>query len=115
MSDEIRWVTEFEVKQEHLDLLKHCYVRWDEGISVDSKRPFGNSYIIGDIGEILGEAPDGFDDDDDYFSAEQSDRFMRLYKELSVVLQIILVTQSFKVGRYTRPNAYCDDWGLADA
>ena len=115
MSDEIRWVTEFEVKQEHLMLLKNCCVEWYGGISIDSKRPFGNSDIVRDIGEILGEEPDGFDDDDDDFSEEQSERFMRLYKELSVVLQIALVTQSFKLGKYTRSDAYHDDWALADA
>ncbi len=47
----------FEVKLEHLKLLKRAYVRWEDcefgAPSIDCKRPYGNSSVVEDMFEIL--------------------------------------------------------------
>lgn len=60
------------------------------GIGLDCKRPFGNSYVQGDILEIIGEKP-AFKDCDGYdsFSPEQEDYADSLYGSLIEFLQQI--------------------------
>jgi hypothetical protein len=52
-------VTEFTVTEDHLKLLRRAYIGWDDcefgAPGIDPKRPYGNSDVIGDIAEILGE------------------------------------------------------------
>lgn len=46
----------FEIKNEHLELLKRAFVSWDSceygAPAINCKRPYGNSYVEGDIGWI---------------------------------------------------------------
>jgi len=42
----------FEIKEDHIKLLQHCYIGSDCG-AVDSKRPYGNRDYINDIADIL--------------------------------------------------------------
>lgn len=47
----------FELKREHLALIKRLNWYWDEGeygaIAVEPKRPLGNSDVVGDVIEML--------------------------------------------------------------
>jgi len=49
-------------------------------IGVDCKRPFGNSFVCGDILEIIGWE-DESKDDDEYYTEEQREYANILYKE----------------------------------
>lgn len=100
---------EFEVTEEHLQLLRATYVGWDDcefgAPAIDPKRPYGNSDVIGDIAEILEIRPDIRESwGDDAFSEEIEDRLRRLHKETQTVLQIALATGRFEVGVYVAPE-----------
>jgi hypothetical protein len=47
--ESIRRVREFTVTEDHLRLLPHAYVSWHDSEygspSIDSKRPYGESYV----------------------------------------------------------------------
>jgi precorrin-6A/cobalt-precorrin-6A reductase len=55
--DLIRNVTEFTVTEDHLTLLRHARVSWDEAEygspSIDAKRPYGWSDVEGSIAQLL--------------------------------------------------------------
>lgn len=51
------------------------------GLGVDSKRPFGNSYVEGDILEIIGWETEGNDGEDDCYSFIQCQYARDLYYE----------------------------------
>ena len=110
--DVIELVREFTVTDEHLRLLRRAYVFWGEGEflgapSIDSKRPYGNSNVYGDIAEILGVPDSEWADEDLNPSPDAEWRFLRLHVETAVALQIALATGEFRTGRYVRD----DEWG----
>ena len=92
----------FEVTEEHLKLLKHSHIMWrasEYGAPmIDPKRPYGNTSVESDIAEILG------------WDEEDSQRAEKLHRELEIVLQIVLVTQTFQTGIYYLENEYTTDW-----
>jgi len=102
--DVIDRVREFTVTDEHLRLLRHAHVFWDEAEfgapSINPKRPYGNSNVYGDIAEIL-ELPEP-DWDDEQRTADAEWRFLRLHVETAIALQIALATGEFRTGRYVR-------------
>ena len=97
----------FELKQEHIQLLSNAYIEWDDcefgAPCIDPKRPYGNSWVYGDIAEILNIQYD--EDADEPFTEEQESYFLELHEELKTALQIILCTNSFIPGVYV-----CDDY-----
>lgn len=102
---------EFELKQAHITLLRNAYIGWQDcetgAPEIDPKRPYGNSYVLGDIIEILGEeTPD--EDDEQYEEWEQtrSRELMQLHYETATALQIILAMESFEPGRFKRKERY---------
>lgn len=57
-------INEFNLKEEHIKLLRAMYVGWSDceygAPEIDPKRPYGNSYVEGDVHEILtSECPSG--------------------------------------------------------
>jgi hypothetical protein len=108
----LRELTEFTVTEDHLKLLRHVRVAdWHPGegyfgaAGIDSKRPYGNSYVARDIAEIL----DTPDEDWEYEDGEKAnvtdeaeERLMRLHVETMVALQIVLAAGEFRPGRYRR-------------
>lgn len=104
----------FNVTEEHVKLLKKAYVDWNDcewgAPSIDPKRPYGDSYVMGSMGEILGIEP--MEDDGD-FKPEDEKYMMKLHRELETVLQIFLRQGSMIVGTYTRKNAWSGPWELA--
>jgi hypothetical protein len=103
-------VATFEITEDHLRLLRAAYVGWDDcefgAPSIDPKRPYGNSYVLGDIAEIVdpdeyarrGEISDEAVED---YMEEREDTFRRLHAETQTVLQIALSTGQFKAGTYS--------------
>lgn len=99
----------FEVRGDHLDLLDHIwfgYNDWTEfgAPEVDPKRPYGNSSVYEDIGEILGIEPGSEPDryGDREFTQEQKDYMLQTHKEMQHVLQILASTRSIEVGKYEK-------------
>jgi hypothetical protein len=105
----------FTLTEEHIKLLSNACISWDDcefgAPSIDPKRPYGNSDVIGDIAEILGlkdkknvcphcgESLDTLDEE----------RLHKLHKETQIALQIILYTKSFVLGRYVKKD-YGEKW-----
>lgn len=118
----------FEVKREHLALLKRMCVGWQDcefgAPEIDPKRPYGNSGVIGDMIEIFGkEVKRGIfkvdvcgkeyyvTPDEDSEDMEELEKILNtLHKETETVLQIALVTGMFKEGKYKLKNEYGNDW-----
>jgi hypothetical protein len=84
------------ITEDHLLLLENMYIDWNSdeygAPAVDSKRPYGNSSVIHDIGEILGKPPD---EEDDY-SDELRSELNTIHEETQFVLQILV--QHARVG-----------------
>ena len=109
----------FELTQQHLALLQRMNVGWQDcefgAPEIDPKRPYGNSGVLEDIAEILGETPRGPATwgDEREFSAEQEERFNRLHRETQTALQVVLASRSFAPGVYRTSMRYKMDWTLA--
>jgi hypothetical protein len=89
--------------------LKSANVRWDDcefgAPAIDSKRPYGNSSVFHDIGEILGlKSNKAYE-----FSNEQEDYMMKIHKETETVLEIILSSGKMEVGTYHYKD-YATGW-----
>jgi hypothetical protein len=113
--DKLRSVTEFTVTDDHLKLLRRAYVSWDDcefgAPEIDCKRPYGNSDVLDDIGEILGAGPWRGEDEEILPDAERA--FTQLHAETAVALQVALATGKFEAGRYTR-DPYSIGWHRTD-
>ena len=114
----LRSITNFTVTDEHLKLLRRAVVDWDDcefgAPAIDCKRPYGNSDVIADIGEILGYDEVYWRDPvtEDY-NETIADNFAELHAETGVVLQIALATGEFRPGRYVCDKYRCN-WHRAD-
>ena len=124
--------TFFEVKKEHLMLLRKACVDWDDcefgAPCINPKRPYGNSCVYTDMVNILGAHPAGegvfvlnlfgkdyviYGDDKNNLDVENKELIMvldTLHKETETVLQIILSTGTFSVGVYRLKSEYGCEW-----
>jgi hypothetical protein len=102
---------EFRLTSDHLKLLKHAYVGWNDcefgAPEIDPKRPYGNKDVIRDIVEILGIVTNR-DDDGCYMPSIERD-LGNLHRETETALQIVLRTGSFLPGLY-RCEPYTSKW-----
>lgn len=96
----------FEIKTEHLELLKRAFVSWSHGEygapAIDCKRPYGNSYVEGDIAEIFGWKYD----EEEGLTEEQEAKARIIHEETKTALQIALATQKFETGVYLNYEKY---------
>jgi hypothetical protein len=122
----------FEVKKEHLALLKNMSVGWQNcefgAPEIDPKRPYGNSNVLQDMIEIFGvkeineelfyfelfgEQFKIIGEDKFNLELEGQDTLIRvlneLHRETETVLQIALQTGMFKEGKY-KIKKYGTDW-----
>ena len=99
----------FTVTKEHLLLInrlhfnnreEHYLIEELKQITVGEKRPFGNSDIMYDIAEILGELP---------YDEENFDRYVDLFNDLKTVLEIGVRYGKFELGDYEKER-YSSDW-----
>jgi len=104
--------TEFIITEQHMKLLNRMYIGWEDcefgAPAVDCKRPYGNSYVYGDISEIIGMKKA----EDDEFSDEQHDQMRKLHGEMQTVLQILVrhASTGIKVGETYVCEKYSSDW-----
>lgn len=91
---------EFRLTEDHLKLVRAMYVGWQDcetgAPEIDPKRPYGNSFVAGDVIEILGWADVENDDD------PQRDKALELHRETETVVAIILA----RAGEPTLPGLY---------
>lgn len=112
----------FVINEDHLKLLKELAIGWNHmefgSPTVDPKKPFGNSDVFQDMVKVLGWEkkiqidwclPKNFDLDEDELPEEIEEVLFDLYRELDVVLEICLRTQSFKPGVY-ESDMYGSNW-----
>jgi hypothetical protein len=105
---------QFELTEQHLKLIRRMNVRYDDYCEfgapmVDPKRPYGNSSVYHDIGEILDISPTAGDPDDLEFTEEQEDTMLALHKETATALQVIIAAGSFELGTY-EAGKYDRNW-----
>lgn len=102
--------TSFTITEDHLKLLPHLYIGWQNcefgAPEVDPKRPYGNSFVYGDIAEILGIKAKETDFEEDYDGSDFEDDDIRrmedLHAGLEIVLQIICSTATVQAGSYVK-------------
>lgn len=107
-------IKRFTVTDEHLRLLRHAYISWDESEfgapGINAKRPYGNSNVFADIAEILGVPDSEWMDAGEEPTLDAEWRFLRLHVETAIALQIGLATGEFRTGQYVRGNEWDDNW-----
>jgi len=126
----------FEIKPEHLKLMKKMQVGWQDcefgAPEIDPKRPYGNSGVEQDMLEILGfkELKEGIfefkldgqkwllkgeDRANIYLEGKDEEELVKklkeLHKSMEFALSICLETQKFKAGIYEREK-YGGEWKM---
>lgn len=98
----------FTLKLEHLKLLKEANLDWQDCESgapaIDCKRPYGNSYVAGDVAQIL-----GWEVGEDGLTEKQEDEAHKIHFETLTALQIIVqnvCSMGIELGTYVQdwPN-----------
>ncbi len=96
---------DFTLTADHVKLLNAMFVGWDDCESgapaVDPKRPYGNSYVPGDVRRILGWSTPSGDDYDE----EADRRAYAIHRETELALQIVL-RHGPKLGHYRLVDRY---------
>lgn len=91
-------MTSFKLTEAHIKLLRHMYVEWDNcetgAPAIDPKRPYGNSYVAGDVYEILTE------NDSEYLSEEQEQYYLEIHKQTLEALKVFLHNATITPGDY---------------
>ena len=101
-------IEKFSITEDHIKLLKRLFFEWESSCydgapAVDIKRPYGNSYPMGDICEIL-DLPKYCDECES--NSESLNIAEKLHREMQTVLQIICCTASVEVGEYAKEDIY---------
>lgn len=113
---DVMQVKRFTVTDDHLKLLRRANVGWDSGEfgapSIDCKRPYGNSDVVSDIHEIIGNPKDAPDDDGNWPDGVY-ERYCTIHRETKVVLQIALTTGMFRAGKY-ECDVYRTNWRMTE-
>ena len=108
---------QFELTADHLTLMQRMNVRYDDECefgapAICPKRPYGNSDVYGDIGNLLNIKRTHGDPEDPEFTNEQESQMLKLHKEMTRALQVVLETQSFEPGMYEAQECI-EDWHKA--
>jgi len=100
----------FELKQEHINLLRHLRWKIDEDNTIktlddtDGLSPYGGLSLIEDVGLILYGQPevefDPLSASGAHYNEEQEAEIEKLYSELNMALEIILSLNTFEPGHY---------------
>jgi hypothetical protein len=113
------------VREEHFKLIKRMYFCdygiWNSvaehefgQISIDQKRPYGNSNVYGDIANILGVSNnDLYKDGSDYDIKDKCRKhFDELEKTLIDSLKLLFKNYKFIFGDYNNPEDFRGTWKL---
>lgn len=105
---------QFELTEDHLKLIRRMNVSYNDfcefgAPEIDPKRPYGNSSVYFDIGEILGIDPEEGDPEDAEYSSDQMEDMLAIHKETATALQVILASGSFEPGVY-ESEQYRRNW-----
>jgi len=106
---------EFILKEEHFKLLKAACVSENNcefgSPSIDCKRPFGNSDVIGDMIEILGiDIGDDAGNEYDELREELEPELLDLYQDLYIAVPLVFSQlPNVRLGRYVNKNT--QGWG----
>ena len=105
----------FELKKEHLDLLKETNIEWNTceygAPAIDPKRPYGNSDVDEDIANIIKFPKKGnWDKEEEMWNEKTQEILANLHKETQIALQIILHCQTFKLGKYKKLDDGWQEW-----
>jgi hypothetical protein len=108
----MRLAERFELKQEHVTLLRAMYWEWQDDENgapgVDCKRPYGNSYILPDLAEALGRKLPP-DDAEEY--QDVVDELYGLHDQTGTAIMVIIQAGSFEPGVYERQQGrHAYDW-----
>jgi hypothetical protein len=106
----------FVLTKDHIKLLTRAFVRWNDcetgAPEIDPKRPYGNSFVAGDVAEIIGINLPDYETSETAFD-DVCDEMMNIHFETKTALQIILTTKSFKPGKYQKRDPYdATSWEL---
>lgn len=104
----------FELTEQHLKLIRRMNIGYNDWCEfgapeINPKRPYGNSSVYYDIGEILNIVPAAGDPEDPEFSDEQENKMLEIHKETAKALQVIVASGSFELGLY-EAEEYHDNW-----
>ena len=105
--------------EDHVKLLRRACVEWDDGAydgapAFNIKRPYGNSYVAGDVCEILGWTPaHKCDHCGNEWSEAQEAKALEIHRETETALQIVLASGSFEPGIY-EADVYRRNWRRVD-
>lgn len=85
------------------------YVDWDNSgydgaPAINLKRPYGNSWVAGDVAEILGWEYDYEDEMPEQMMIDA----LKIHRETAVALQICLRQLDFSTGVFVRDNAWSE-------
>lgn len=98
----------FELKAEHLKLLKQSCWRWEDceygAPAMDCKRPFGNSSVIPDVMEILGVEEKKCPHCGESLDETDREKYDAIFRELEIAIQCIFHTLSFELGWYVQTS-----------
>ena len=91
-------MTRFKLSEDHIKLLRHMCVEWDYSETgapaINPKRPYGNSYVAGDVYEILTE------NDGHFLSEEQKEYYLDIHRQTLEALKIFLHNATITPGNY---------------
>lgn len=110
---------QFTVTENHLKLIKRLNWTWNEcetgAPSIDPKRPFGNSYVPGDVRDILGEKDTEtcHECGNSKAGGMTDDMALEVYYELLFCMQILTDNLWIKPGVYKRDSGLDTKWFLS--
>jgi len=106
----------FTLTDQHLTLMKHMVTSWDDtefgAPSIDPKRPYGNSGVYADMGEILGIGNQEKWNGVVPFTQEEEARMHDIHAEMRTAIEIVLKTGAFEPGNYAADD-YDSNWHKA--
>jgi hypothetical protein len=110
-------VIKFELKEEHIKLIKHIVFEKESLLSKQIKTPhdstpWGGIDYYEDMGIILYGKPEDFDPLDGNpfgWSRQQKDEMESLFDEMGLAIEIVLNTQKFEPGYYKK-RYHLPDW-----
>ena len=106
------FINKYDVKEYHISLLRRTYIEFDDyeglSISIGYKRPFGNSYVEGDVEEEISRFDVLLKSDDDDHS--HSDRVLSEFVE---ILNKMIIEEGYTFKYYSFEYDSSDEIGLS--